>query len=133
MLLNFKDISFLCKHNLFIDGKHTQWNLDTNVKVFHESISYFMKCPWKCLSKKSFTVYPCLKTWLLSFLFDVFLSAKDHSFMPKQQFTYSSVNCKIFCKNISHAKYFTKYSKPTSTNFFFRKDGDFPSIQEVLI
>ena len=36
----------LCKHNFFIDEKRTQLNLDTKVKVFHESISCFMNCPW---------------------------------------------------------------------------------------
>ena len=28
----------------------TRWMLDTEVKVFHESISYFMKWPWNCIS-----------------------------------------------------------------------------------
>ena len=41
MLLNFRRY----KHNFFIDEKHTQLNLDTKVKVFHESILCFMKCP----------------------------------------------------------------------------------------
>ena len=52
LLLNFccQNISFLCKHNFFIDEKHMQWNLDTKVKLFHESMSYFMKCPWNCIS-----------------------------------------------------------------------------------
>ena len=27
-----------------------QWNFDTKVKVFHESISCFIKCPWNCTS-----------------------------------------------------------------------------------
>ena len=66
MLLDFhcQKISFLCKHNFCIDEKHTQWHWDTKVKVFHESISWFMKCPWNCISwmlwKKNFTVYPSL-------------------------------------------------------------------------
>ena len=34
----------------FIDEKNTQWNLDTKVKVRHESFSYFMKYPWNCIS-----------------------------------------------------------------------------------
>ena len=38
-------ISFLYKHNFFIDDKYMQLNLDTKVKVFHESISCFMKFP----------------------------------------------------------------------------------------
>ena len=48
--IKFYTISFLCKHNFFIDEKHTQWMLDTKVKVFHESISCFMKWPWNCIS-----------------------------------------------------------------------------------
>ena len=66
MLLDFRcqKISFLRKHNFCIDEKHTQWHWDTKVKVFHESISWFMKCPWNCISwmlwKKNFTVYPSL-------------------------------------------------------------------------
>ena len=46
----FYTMSFFCKHNFFIDEKHTQWMLDTKVKVFHESISRFMKWPWNCIS-----------------------------------------------------------------------------------
>ena len=60
-------ISFFCKHNVllmkcFVDGEHTQWNLDTKVKEFHESISWnapetvFHEMLWK----KSFTLYPFL-------------------------------------------------------------------------
>ena len=37
MLLNFR-------------RKYTQWNLDTKVYLFHESISCFMKCPWNYIS-----------------------------------------------------------------------------------
>ena len=48
--IKFYTISFLWKHNFFIDEKHTQWMLDTKVKVFHESISCFMKWPWNCIS-----------------------------------------------------------------------------------
>ena len=33
--IKFYTISFLCKHNFFIDEKHTQWMLDTKVKVLH--------------------------------------------------------------------------------------------------
>ena len=52
MLLDFRcqKISFLCKHSFCIDEKHTQWHCDTKVKVFHESISWFMKCSWNCIS-----------------------------------------------------------------------------------
>ena len=46
----FYRISFLCKHNFFIDEKHAQWMLDTKVKVFHDSASCFMKWPWNCIS-----------------------------------------------------------------------------------
>ena len=49
--LNFslsEDIFSLWTH--FINEKHAQWNLDIKVKVFHESISCFMKCPWNCIS-----------------------------------------------------------------------------------
>ena len=66
MLLDFccQKISFLCKDNFCIDEKHTQWHWDTDVKEFHESISWFIKCPWNCthemLWKKNFTVYPSL-------------------------------------------------------------------------
>ena len=48
--IKFYTISFLWKHNFFIDEKHTQWMLDTKVKVFHESILCFMKWPWNCIS-----------------------------------------------------------------------------------
>ena len=48
--LKFYTISFLCKHNFFIDEKRTQWMLGTKVKVFHEIISCFMKSPWNCIS-----------------------------------------------------------------------------------
>ena len=52
MLLNFhcQKIPFLCKHNFFIDEKHTQWNLNNKVKAFHESISFSMKCLWNYIS-----------------------------------------------------------------------------------
>ena len=48
--IKFYTISFLCKHNFFIDEKRTQWMLGTKVKVFHESISCFMKSTWNCIS-----------------------------------------------------------------------------------
>ena len=42
---------YLSLETLFFTGeKQTQWNLDTKVKVFHESISYLMKCSWNCIS-----------------------------------------------------------------------------------
>ena len=43
-----------------------QLMLDTEVKVFHESISYFMKWPETVFHempwKKNFTIYPSLKS-----------------------------------------------------------------------
>ena len=49
--IKFYTISFLWKHNFFfIEEKHTQWMLDTKVKVFQKSISCFMKWPWNCIS-----------------------------------------------------------------------------------
>ena len=55
---------------LFIYWTHLNdcfWILDTKVKVFHESISCFLKCPWNCISwnalKENFTVYPSLKNF----------------------------------------------------------------------
>ena len=52
MLLHFccQKISFLCKHNFLIDEKHTQWHWHTKAKVFHEIISWLMKCPRNCIS-----------------------------------------------------------------------------------
>ena len=50
ILLNFTRYLSSCKHNFFIDEKRTQWNLNTKVKVFHESISCFMKWPWNYIS-----------------------------------------------------------------------------------
>ena len=74
ILLNFTRCLFSVNTIFFIDEKHTQWMLDTKVKVFHESILCFMKWPWNCilwndhetvfhemLWKKNFTVYPSLK------------------------------------------------------------------------
>ena len=48
--IKFYTISFLCKQNFFIDEKRTQWMLGTKLKVFHKSISFFMKFPWNCIS-----------------------------------------------------------------------------------
>ena len=62
--IEFYTISFLGKHIFFNDEKRKQWNLNTKVKVFHESISCFMKWPWNCTSwnamKNDFTVYSSL-------------------------------------------------------------------------
>ena len=67
--LKFYAISFLwdfftISFTIFLLMKNvTRWMLDTEVKVFHESISWndpetvFHKMPWK----KNFTVYPSLK------------------------------------------------------------------------
>ena len=51
MLLNlrYQKTSFLCKHN-FLLMRTRAMKLDTKAKVFHESISCFMKCPWNCIS-----------------------------------------------------------------------------------
>ena len=48
--IKFFTISFLCKHNFFIDEKHAQWMLVTKVNVFHESNSCFINWPWNCIS-----------------------------------------------------------------------------------
>ena len=48
--IKFYTISFLCKHNFFIDEKRTQWMLGIKVKAFHESFSCFMKSPRNCIS-----------------------------------------------------------------------------------
>ena len=48
MLLNprCQKSSFLYKQTFL--SMRSNWH--TKVKVFHESTSYFMKCPWKCIS-----------------------------------------------------------------------------------
>ena len=52
----------------------TRWMLDTEVKVFHKSISYFIKWPWNCISfperKFSLCILP-LRVWnlLLDFIY----------------------------------------------------------------
>ena len=65
---------------------------------------------------------------LLSFFFDVFLKAQDHSLKFDHSLNYAA-NCKIFYNNISHAKYLTKYSKPAyknaSKSYSFTKDKIF--------
>ena len=76
MLLDFRcqKISFLCKHNFCIDEKHTQWHWDTKVKVFHESISWFIKCTWNCISwialKEKFpsVSFPLRLSWKMKIL-----------------------------------------------------------------
>ena len=52
MLLNFQcwETSFSVNIIFVNDEKHTQWNLDTKAKVFHERNSCFMKCRWNCIS-----------------------------------------------------------------------------------
>ena len=62
MLLNFRFqmISFLRKQFFFINEKHTQWNLDARIKVFHVSWDALETLFNEMLRKKSFTVYPCL-------------------------------------------------------------------------
>ena len=67
MLLNFKRYLFSIITIFFIDEKGTQWNLDTKVKVFHESISCFMKCPWKWkILWNTQKENPCLYCFLFS-------------------------------------------------------------------
>ena len=61
MPLNFRRFLFSVNKILFIDDKRKQWNLNTQVKVFHESISCFMKYPrncisWNCLKEKFHSV-----------------------------------------------------------------------------
>ena len=53
-----------------VDEKYRQWKLDTKVKVFHESMLCFMKCPWNCIlcnTPKEKCHNPCLKTFLVAF------------------------------------------------------------------
>ena len=45
MLLSFRRYLFSVNAICLIDEKHTQGNMDTKVKVFHESILCFMKRP----------------------------------------------------------------------------------------
>ena len=59
----FYTISFFCKHNFFIDEKHTQWMLDTKVKVFYDNILCFMKWPWNELAL-SYYVPTCLRAYV---------------------------------------------------------------------
>ena len=65
MLFNLRcqKTSFLCKHN-FLLMRTCAMKLDTKAKVFHESISCFMKCHWNCISwnvlKEIFHSDPCL-------------------------------------------------------------------------
>ena len=50
--IKFYTISFLWDlyYSFLLMRNITRWMLDTEVKVFHESISYFMKWPWNCIS-----------------------------------------------------------------------------------
>ena len=34
----------------YVDEKSTQWNLDTQVKIFHENILYSKNYSWNCIS-----------------------------------------------------------------------------------
>ena len=49
-LLNFTGYFFPENTIFFIDEKNTQWTVDTKAKVFHESISCFMRWPRNCIS-----------------------------------------------------------------------------------
>ena len=46
----------------FDDEKHTQWNLATKVKVFHESSICFTKCPYDCISWNTLKEKFCSKS-----------------------------------------------------------------------
>ena len=54
MLLNprCQKSSFLYKQTFLL--MRSNWH--TKVKVFHESFSYFMKCPWNCISWKNYCI-----------------------------------------------------------------------------
>ena len=79
--IKFYTISLLCKHNFFIDEKHTQWMLDTKVKLFHAAGLHFKKFSillyikdenpaeynyWACAIEKISRSFPNIKTILLS-------------------------------------------------------------------
>ena len=72
MLLNFccRKTCFLYKHSYISDQKYTQRNLDNKAQTCHESISYFMKCPWNgfswnALKKKSQYIIALIKVLLV--------------------------------------------------------------------
>ena len=78
--IKFYTIFFLWDHftisftTFFLMRNITRWMLDTEVKVFHKSISYFIKWPWNCISfperKFSQCILP-LRVWnlLLDFIY----------------------------------------------------------------
>ena len=75
--IKFYTISFLCKHNFFIGEKHTQWMLDTKVKVFHEMTLklYFMKCSERKISQCILPfMYICVYTLYISIYISAWLS-----------------------------------------------------------
>ena len=58
----------------FLMRNITRWMLDTEVEVFHKSISYFIKWPWNCISFPEIKFSQCilpLRVWnlLLDFIY----------------------------------------------------------------
>ena len=103
--IKFYTISFLCKHNCFIGDKHTQWMLDTKVKVFQESISCFMKWPRNCISwnplkEKFHSVSLPLKN-SKTFLFLFFCDSTVQSRLSRTAAT-SKMECFVIAVNYYH-------------------------------
>ena len=97
MVFDFRCQKTFCKHNFCYDEKHTQWHWDTKLKVFHESISWFINAPktvfHEMLWKKSFTVYPSF----MKFHFSTFVrSAINHNNLE-----HYLIKFKFYCKNWS--------------------------------
>ena len=95
--IKFYTISFLCKHNFFIDEKHTQWTLNTKVKLFHESNSCFMKLPWNCISWNALKE----KFHGVSFPFEV---SSINWFVVLNDKTFSSKSINVYKKNCFHIR-----------------------------
>ena len=98
--IKFYTISFLCKHNFFIDEKHMQWMLDTKVKAFHESNSCSMKWPWNCISwnalKEKFQcllpLYICVYMFVYSvYMFCVYLNQIINIYLLQIQLFYNVI------------------------------------------
>ena len=83
MPLNFRRYLFSV-NNFFIDEKPTQWNFNTKVKVFHESISCFTKGPWNCIlwntlkEKFNSVSLPLYLSCVLQQLGDIFINPTTH-------------------------------------------------------
>ena len=97
MVLDFRCQKTFCKHNFCYDEKHTQWHWDTKLKVFHESISWFINAPktvfHEMLWKKSFTVYPSF----MKFHFSTFVRSAINHNNPEHYL----IKFKFYCKNWS--------------------------------